>query len=147
MAPSGNVRTAGIGRVVVTGLVTALLYSALSTGSTAVCAGGSDENASGSPTTTQPLCLSVTFHPQTWVLLLLAALVIVAAAMVGRRTPIELTRRITTIAALAIVAIGITATLATFPLFYYSAVTAWQGGPAPHFWFDAVTSVTRVQQN
>lgn len=149
MAPASEAQSMGIDRVVVTGIVTAILYSALSTGSAGFCAGGYDENgfvdAAGATTTVRPLCLTVNFHPQTGVLLLVAAIVIVTAFVLGRSSQVARARRITTIAALAIVVIGLAATLATLPAVYSPSVIDWRGGPAPHFWFDAVTSVTKMK--
>ncbi|MHC5795775.1 hypothetical protein ACVXZ4_06405 [Lacisediminihabitans sp. FW035] len=149
MAPAGEPQPRGFGRVIVTGIVTAILYSALSTGSTGFCPGGYDENgfvdADGVPTTVRPVCLTVNFHPQAAVLLLLAAIVIVTSVILGRNSQVARAGRVTTIAALAILVIGLAATLATFPAFYNSSVVDWRGGPAPHFWFDAVTSITKMQ--
>ncbi len=148
LAPAPEAPTVGLGRLVLAALFTSLLYAALSTASAGICPGGVDSSggfidADGLPTTARPVCLLVNFHPQRWVLLLLAAIVIVAAVLTARATRVERARRIVVIATLSIVAIGIVATLASFPAFYSGAVTQWRGGPVPHFWFDAVTTITK----
>gem|GEM_PF-5293771 len=68
MAPLARPPSRGVGRLIDTGLLTALVYSALTTGSVARCLGGYDSagftDPAGDPTSMAPTCLSVNFHPQ-----------------------------------------------------------------------------------
>jgi hypothetical protein len=140
---------AGFGRVIVTTVITAVVYTGLSTSSFGTCPGGMSGNGfvdgAGNPSDSLPTCRSVTFQPQSLVFLILAAICVAAIVLGGAAATAAAVRRIRLRAMIALVAVRVVGTLVTLPAFYSAAPAQWGGGAPPQFWFSTITTVSPME--
>ena len=122
--------------VILTGFITAVLYSAFATASWGTCPGGITDDggyldSAGESTTVVSQCISAVLHPNAAVYLVIA-LVIVAGIWLARRHPDDAVRTLG-ITATVVVAIGLLAVAVGWFLFFQFQPANWEPGDLVSF--------------
>ncbi len=130
-------------RIVGAAVSAGFAYSILTTGGLSRCSDGDAGALAGTDRTAgAPMCMSVSFHPQGYVFLLLAIIALGAMVRLGRESDDVVARRTALQATFLLLGVAIAIALTQFPGFYFLLFTGWHGGPVPRLWFDVVTTIT-----